>query len=419
MFAAAAAVLVLVSLLSLGRASRELAQYQANESLRRATAGILTRADDVIRKQEEIKTRNQPLAGRIQKQFDLFKYRGIIPLLNEQLIACLPNAQNTSDQAALFDALDKGDVQAIKTIAKDRGQRKQVFITRVMIEYAADLPNAKFPDPARAAVSQYGEVPGVGGAPQPMVPTGGASGFGGAATGVPAAAPEAPPAGFVVLIEGYTPYRKVNDLLDPTGAANDPKRWGIVTRFENLGKIAKGTPFELFRKNDTAHFKVETDMVVASSAQTASSGAKQPIGIGVLQNKRRAPEGAETTPTAMRAGQEGMAGGMPGQDRVVTEAVLVDPMTEEEMSKTYDIITQQDVTGNPEQSEKDIGRKKYDPFGKEQYIERDSWFRIRAKFVWKGAPKVQLPVNSLAIGMPGTAPSVLAFGGQASHVTGF
>jgi hypothetical protein len=104
-----------------------------------------------------------------------------------------------------------------------------------------------------------------------------------------------------------------------------------------------------------------------------------------------------------------MMGGYPGmtaQDRITTEAVLVDPMTGEEMSKTYDIYTQQDVAGNAELSEKDIGRKKIDSFGRERFIERDSWFRIQAKFVWKNAPKVQLPTAPSMTGMgPAISPS--------------
>ncbi|MBM4102828.1 MAG: type IV pilus assembly protein PilM [Planctomycetes bacterium] len=397
---AAAAVLVLVSLLSLGWAFRELTQYNANESIRGDVTKAVAQADAAIRKMEDIKSKSQPLAGRIQKQFDLFKYREMIPLLNEQMIACLPDAQNTPDQADLFEAFEKGTVQEIKAIP--RGQRKQVFITRVMIEYAADLPAAQFPDPTKVITPSMEMQGGLGNMTPSMMMEGEMmmqEGFGGTQAAAPV---EAPPSGFVVLIEGYTPYRKVNELLDPTGVANDPSKWGIVTRFENLGKIIKGTPFELFRKNDTSHFKEEFESVIASSAQSLSSagGAKQPVGIGILREVRRVPEASEPSnaPVMERMMPEMMGGGARGgigvQDRITAEMVLVDPMTDEEMSKTYDFITPQDVAGNSEWSEKDIGRKKYD-FGKEKFIERDSWFRIQAKFIWKGAPQIQLPAGSM------------------------
>jgi type IV pilus assembly protein PilM len=392
---AAAAALMLISLVSLGWAFRDLTRYNANESVRGDVGNILAQADAAIRKVEDVKSKTQPLAGRIQTQFDLFKYREIIPQLNEQLIACLPDAQNTPDQAALFEAFDKGDVGAIKAVA--RGQRKQVFITRVMIEYAADLSTAQFPDPTKVVSSSMGMRDSTRVAAPSMMPLGE---FG----GTPAPLAEAPPSGFVVLIEGYTPYRKVNELLDPTGVANDPSRWGIVTRFENLGKIIKGTHFELFQKNNTTHFKEEFEPVVASSRMQGPS-AKQPLGIGILKEIRRVPETSEQSPApgAARIMPEmagGYGGGMGVLDRITTEMVLVDPMTDEEISKTYDLYTPQDVASNPELSEKDIGRKKYNSYGKEQFIERDSWFRIQAKFIWKGAPKVQLPTDSSLMSTP-------------------
>ncbi len=60
-------------------------------------------------------------------------------------------------------------------------------------------------------------------------------------------------------------------------------------------------------------------------------------------------------------------------------------MTQEEISRTYDIYTEQDVRRSPDLSDRDIGRVKLNSFGDEQYIDRDHWFRIQVKFVWKNA----------------------------------
>jgi type IV pilus assembly protein PilM len=411
-FTAAAAILVLVSVLALGRAFRDSTQYNANATARQEVATILGRAGEVITKMDDITSKSQPLAAQIQKQFDLFKYREMIPLLNEQLVFCLPNEQNMPDQKALFEAFNKGDIQAVMNIPRD--QRKQVFVTRVMIEYSPDLEKAAFPDPAKSAASfEMGGMMGMYGGPAvPMTPPISMDGMMGefqtAAT--PA---ETPLAGFTVLIEGYTPYQKVNELLDPAGAANDPTQWGIVTRLENLGKIIKATPFELYKKNDTTHFKVESDLVIASQT-TSATLAKQPSGIGVVVDKRRVPEAGETPQNQpgmgmMRMGMEGGFGAQ--QDRITNEPVLTDPMTNEEMSKTYDLITQQDLESNSQWSEKDIGRKEYDSYGKEKYIVRDTWFRIQAKFVWKGAPAVQVPGSGMSPGMPGGYPAPGGGGG--------
>jgi len=81
--------------------------------------------------------------------------------------------------------------------------------------------------------------------------------------------------------------------------------------------------------------------------------------------------------------------GMGRPERIYVEQVLVDPMTNEEMSRVYDIITQDDVANDPALSEKDLGRIRYDKLTNEPlYIRRDHWFRVSAKFRWKNAPQI-------------------------------
>jgi len=409
MFTVAAAVLALISLLGLWRAYYDLTQYNANAPIRNEVSQVLSRAQAAIEKVQDAQNQKSPLNDRIQKQKDLFNYRDILPTLNEQLIACLPNALNTPDQASLFEALARGDVQAIRAIP--RPQRKQVFISRVMIQYAADLSTAAFPEPGRTqTLSPTMMMPGIMPGMMPEMPATPAmdGGLNPAATGVPA---EAVKSGFVVLIEGYSPYGRVMDLLDPPGVAAEPSRWGIITRFENLGKFIKGSPFELFNKNDTTHFKVEWGTVEATGTGTVGGVQRsQPAGIGILTEVRRIPIPETPTPGAvpgpmgggmmpMEMGMMGVGGaGTPGMDRVSVEKVLIDPMTGEEISKVYDLVTEQDIASNSNWTDKDLGRIKYD-FGNPKFIERDSWFRIKAKFIWKDAPKVAQPSN--VTGMPG------------------
>lgn len=415
MFTVAAAVLALIAMLGLGRAYRDLTQYNANAPVRNEVLQVLSRAQAAIDKVQEAQNQIAPLNERIQKQKELFNYRDILPTLNEQLIACLPNASNTPDQTALFEAFVRGDVQTIRSIP--RPQRKQVFVTRVMIQYAADLSVAAFPDPGAVSVfNQPAMMPGMmQGMPRnPSMDELMMGNMGPTPTDTPA---EAPKSGFVVLIEGYSPYRRVTDLLDPPGVAADPSRWGMITRFENLGKFIKGSPFELFNKNDTTHFKVEWGTVEAPGASGPMGGVQknQPAGIGILNEVRRVPIPETPVPGAMpgpmgggmmpmEMGMMGMgpAGGTPGMDRISVEKVLIDPMTGEEISKVYDIVTEQDIASNPNWTDKDLGRIEYD-FGKPKFIERDSWFRIKAKFIWKDAPKVAVPGTSSV--MPGGMPA--------------
>jgi hypothetical protein len=224
------------------------------------------------------------------------------------------------------------------------------------------------------------------------------------AAGDAATAEQGVRAGFTVLIEGYSPYHRIADLLDPPGVAGDQSRWGIISRFENMGK-AKNAMFELLNKRDTSQFKVEWGIVETSS--TAGYGAAvtgQPLGIGILKDIQRVslPDtGGATQPGAM-PGMPGMAAGpmmMGGSgaaatDRITVEKVLVDPMTGEELSKTYDICTEEDIAANPSLTNKDLGKIEYDSYGKPKFIERDSWFRIQAKFVWKTAPGAETAAPS-------------------------
>jgi hypothetical protein len=121
-----------------------------------------------------------------------------------------------------------------------------------------------------------------------------------------------------------------------------------------------------------------------------------PEGIGILKEVERVPkELAQARPGAAGGAgmmMEGYGGGL-RSDFIYTENVLVDSMTNEEISRTYDIVTQKDIDTDPQKwTEKDLGRKKYNPLNRtELFIDHDYWFRIKAKFVWKDAPKVETP----------------------------
>jgi len=149
--------------------------------------------------------------------------------------------------------------------------------------------------------------------------------------------------------------------MDPAGAGDDKQKWGVITRMLNLNQLFDvNSPFELFQKNKIEHFKFETGLVDLQDQQ-------MPQGIGVNQTKTRvtldesAADSRKSTRTYSTRGQDA--------DLVASEVVLVDPLTKEEISRTFDL------------DEK--GRKKYDTFGQPLYIERDRWFRIKAKFIWK------------------------------------
>ncbi|MHC4721647.1 MAG: hypothetical protein ACYS6I_02940 [Planctomycetota bacterium] len=148
---------------------------------------------------------------------------------------------------------------------------------------------------------------------------------------------------------------------------------------ENLAKVMPDTPFELLEKSVT-HFKCETGEVDLSLTN-------MPVGIGVERDIERVPR-KENAPARTHVRQTSYGrGGQGSQDQITVEKVLIDPMTSEEMSKTFDLVTQEEVNGDPSKSERDLGKKKYTDFGQPKYIVKDHWFRVKAKFLWKGAAK--------------------------------
>ena len=189
--------------------------------------------------------------------------------------------------------------------------------------------------------------------------------------------------GFVVMIEGYSPYKDIAALLDPHSVGDDQSKWGVVTRLVNISKIKKGCPFELFKKDDIKHFVLEKGPVDLRSGKT-------PAGVGVEKEIERVPRELDRTPgiggSMEMYGRTSVNTNMLQRDYMYVEQVLIDPMTGEEMSKVFDIVTQEDINNDPSLSDKELGKIKRDEFNEPQFIDRDYWFRISAKFLWKGAP---------------------------------
>jgi type IV pilus assembly protein PilM len=150
--------------------------------------------------------------------------------------------------------------------------------------------------------------------------------------------------GFVIVIEGHSPYKNINDLLDPPGASKDRAKWGMITRLENLGVVCPNSPFKLFNKTNLKDFSIDFGEVDLSGAAKSL-----PSGIGVEKQQTGA------TPS--------------------TQRVLIDPMTQEVISKETEV----DSKGNPKQ----------DRFGKPLQKVNDYWFRIRMKILWNEQPKTE------------------------------
>ncbi len=389
MFMIAASILLGVSLLGLIRANIDKGKYRSNKGLRQTMASVIGRGEKTAGDLEAQEARSRPLKEMFNKEMDKFDHRDVIPAVNQMVISCLPNKDNTPQHKALYEALLAGDVEGV--VSWSRGERKQLFVTGISVAYSSDLEKATFDKNRRKAYRR----PNI--RDEEMMydmeeyydGRGGMRGeeyegrYGpGAAIGQPGvAAADEKKSGFVVMIEGYSPYKEISALLDPHSVGTDKERWGLVTRLVNISEIVKDCPFELYKKTDLKHFVLENGPVDLRSGKT-------PPGIGVEKEIERVPMQLDTTGVPGRAAGMGMYNrvNMLQRDYVYFETVLIDPMTSEEMSKVYDIVTQDDIDNDPGLGEKDLGRIERDEFDTPLYIERDYWFRINAKFVWKGAP---------------------------------
>ena len=346
-FTIAASVLFGISLLALGRTMVDKNNYIAQARVRDDTQAIVSRAEQAKSQLELEKQKSSGYDAAISKQAESFKYREVIPLLNETIIKCLPSAENNPTQAELYNAFLAGN--AAKVMEIPRTERKLLFVSKASVRYSDNLGAEGFEESAMTTTSSTpaggrmmdpgmmgpGMMPGAGGrvfAP----PTQSSRSQPTSGTEVGVATP-----GFVVVIEGYSPYRNIMDLLDPAGAANDKVKWGMVTRLENLGVVCPNTPFKLYNKTNRKDFSIEDGEI--------ELGKPMPVGIGVEQEE--ASDG-----TAIGRG-------------ITQKKVLIDPMTGEVINKEEDV----DSSGNP----------KRDRFtGKPLYRVNDHWFRINMKLAW-------------------------------------
>lgn len=362
-FIGAALMLLTVSLMCLGRVGLDRVSYAKSEDTRLKIKREVSKADNAVKKTGGVKDQTSNFDERMKKQFSHFRYREMVPRLHEILLSTLPNPKTNPKDRELYDAFDRGD--AAKVMQIPRPERKQLFLTTVSMYYSDDLATAQFKQTATMRkdalmqesmtgedgsgayndelMSMYEQAYGKDYVQQMMGTTG-------------ATAEKAP--GFVLMIEGYSPYKNIGSLLDPPNVKDDPSRWGLITRLSNLKQFLNldvNAPFELYLKS-ADHFKIETGPVDVDSETL-------PRGVGVW---KFIPSAAALAAAAANPYEAGM--GLQ-QDGTWT---LIDPVTKETISAESKL----DAYGKP----------RVDSLGKPVKENRDYWFKLQFKLEWKGAP---------------------------------
>ncbi len=383
-FVGAALMLLIVSALCLGRVVLDQVSYARSTPTRGQNSRVISEGKAITTKAGGIETQEQEFQDRMKKSVEWFRYRDIVPTLHEIIFKALPSAETNSDQKDLYQAFARGDVAKVKQTA--RPDRKQLFLTTVSIYYTDDLEKAQFRQSAsmrrdalmRDAQMEEGEgtddemmrqMAEIYGADYAQQMMGGAG----------AQTQKSP--GFVISIEGYSPYKDIGALLDPPNVKDTPNKWGFVTRLENLKQFLHldvNSPFEVFDKGGTQFILTKGP---------ADPDTDIPTGIGEWQF---VPD--PVAPGTTATGTAGMYGMSMGPQNGTW--ILVDPMTKE-------IISAEPVKDQ-------YGNLAYDNTGKPQKKVHDYWFRLQFKMKWKDAPKSAAPSGLTPAASPMAVPSPAA-----------
>jgi type IV pilus assembly protein PilM len=364
LFMVAASILLLVSLLALGRTVLDAVNYGRQDNVRDNINRVITRAQDAKGKLADEKDKRQEHEIKIAEAFSRFRYRQVIPLVNETVLSLLPNATNNPNQKALYEAFAAGNVETVKQIP--RKERKQLFVTRLSVSYASDLETAIFgqsnvPGGAVPGMDGYG-MEGYGMEGYGMEDYG-LEGYG--PDGLPLnAAADVKVAGFLVIMEGYSPYGDIGQLLDPLSVEGKPDKWGLVTRLKHLdGGDPNNARFSLYKpvgEKESMHFRLEKGAVDPAEAM--------PSGIGVPEE--------DDTPMTM--------GGITQPE----DLVLLDPMTKE-------VVSRQDRID--ERTQKPVKNSR----GVVIQENNDFWYSLKFKVAWSEAPVEEETGASAGMDMSG------------------
>ena len=357
-FIAAACLFLVVSILALVRTNLDRVSYNSSENvrLRSEAQNVIDKANEAERELQEQKNRTSASAAIIEKELAPFRYRDVIPLLYEAIISVLPNEKNNPEQKELYKAFADGDVRKVMVIP--RKERKQIFLTNISAYFTQDLEIARFgvrevmARGGRRAISGSAAGSTLGGtmssdseSDMPIVAgSKSTQTYAEQRPGGTTAETSEEKTGFVVTIMGYCPYGDIRELMDPLGAGEDKSKWGVITRLMHLNELNEvfdgNSPFELYKRLDINHCKLETGEV--------DLNAEMPPGIGSVEVRPRKVKGARDEST---------------------EQVLIDPMTKEVISKVIELD--------------ENGKEKHDRYGNAAYKTNDHWFKLDVKFVWK------------------------------------
>ncbi|MBN2590676.1 MAG: type IV pilus assembly protein PilM [Sedimentisphaerales bacterium] len=336
-FIIAACLLLVVSVMSFGRTFWDKMQYGKHSSDRRTAKNIIDRHKTSKDDYYGIKKEIDNLKTSEENEFAVLDYRDIVMKVIETVNAALPNEKNNPKQAELYRAFARGDKAGV--LAFNRNDRKQLFITNMVIRFTTDLENAKFQtidfSQKDSSMSRSGDSSAQFDAERRRMEYETAKRLG-------ETIDTETDSGFLITITGYSPYGEtvadVRSLLDPSEVENDREKWGLINRLEHMDELFDvNCPFKLYDRIDQEHYVLNIEAVDTSTAV--------PVGTGEEKEKTYPSLSSRTT------------------IQNISNSTLIDPLTGEPISVIVD--------------ENDKNKK---------YI-NDHWFILKMKFLWKDAPE--------------------------------
>ena len=330
-FIVAACLLLAVSVMSFGRTFWDKVQYGKQSQVRSRATKIIRDITSTGAEYDDIKSQIEELITSEGKEFSVFDYRDVIMNVIETVNNALPNEKNNPRQAALYKAFAKSDKDGVMAFSRD--DRKQLFITNMVIRFTTDIKIATFQkiDFSQLDTSMSGSIDSYQSDMDKRV-----SEYQSAMMRGESVTNETD-SGFLITLVGYSPYgntvENVRSLFDPSNVENDIEKWGVINRLEHLDPNG---PFKLYDKIDPQHYVLDI--------QPIEQGVSIPIGTGVSENKVY-PDLTGTTSSSY-----------------LNDGVLIDPLTKEPISAIVD-------TNN-----KNV-----------KYI-NDHIFTLKFKLLWRNAP---------------------------------
>lgn len=329
-FIIAACLLLAVSVMSFGRTFWDKMQYSKSSNTRGAATRLINNNSTDKNEYTGIKTKIEELKATEEKEFSVLKHRDVVAKLIKTINEALPNEENNPKQAQLYKAFAKGDKAGVMAFPRD--DRKQIFITNMVIRFTTDLANVPFKTFDFSRTDAYSSQSPDSARLDPSQLNYDSSKLEGVTT------EDTRKSGFMVTIAGYSPYGRtiddVRSLLDPPGVGNDIEKRGFVNRLESLDAAS---PFKFYDKINPKHYDLKIKEVDDSK--------DVPVGTGLEKEKNYSLIGSNTS------------------YQNLSEIPLIDPLTGESISVIKD------------ENEKNVK------------IVNDHWFILKMKFLWKDAPE--------------------------------